>query len=68
MAIDTHTHFYEPNRPQGVPWPPSDNELLYRTVEQRSLRPTAGPPTTSHDERVVSSQSRPVVMTKSVAN
>lgn len=32
MIIDTHTHFYDPSRPQGVPWPPADNELLYRTV------------------------------------
>lgn len=30
--IDTHTHFYDPTRPQGIPWPPADNELLYRTV------------------------------------
>ena len=32
MIIDTHTHFYDPSRPQGIPWPPEDNELLYRTV------------------------------------
>jgi L-fuconolactonase len=32
MIIDTHTHFYDPTRPQGVPWPPADNALLYRTV------------------------------------
>lgn len=30
--IDTHTHFYDPSRPQGVPWPPAKDELLYRTV------------------------------------
>ena len=30
--IDTHTHFYDPSRPQGVPWPPREIELLYRTV------------------------------------
>lgn len=30
--IDTHTHFYDPFRPEGVPWPPKDNTLLYRTV------------------------------------
>jgi L-fuconolactonase len=30
--IDTHTHFYDPSRPDGVPWPPKDNKLLYRTV------------------------------------
>ena len=32
MIVDTHTHFYDPSRPQGVPWPGPDNELLYRTV------------------------------------
>jgi L-fuconolactonase len=32
MIIDTHTHFYDPTRPQGVPWPPPDDRLLYRTV------------------------------------
>jgi L-fuconolactonase len=30
--IDTHTHFYDPKRPEGVPWPPADDRLLYRTV------------------------------------
>jgi L-fuconolactonase len=31
-VIDTHTHFYDPTRPQGVPWPPKQDALLYRTV------------------------------------
>jgi L-fuconolactonase len=30
--VDTHTHFYDPTRPQGVPWPPKEDALLYRTV------------------------------------
>jgi len=30
--IDTHTHFYDPTRPQGVPWPDRSNKLLYRRV------------------------------------
>ena len=30
--IDTHTHFYDPSRTEGVPWPPKDNKVLYRTV------------------------------------
>lgn len=30
--IDTHTHFYDPARPQGVPWPPREDKLLFRTV------------------------------------
>jgi L-fuconolactonase len=32
MAIDTHTHFYDPGRPEGVPWPPRDDADLYRAV------------------------------------
>jgi L-fuconolactonase len=31
-ALDAHTHFYDPSRPQGVPWPARDDKLLYRTV------------------------------------
>lgn len=31
-VIDTHTHFYDPHRAQGVPWPPKDNRTLYRTI------------------------------------
>lgn len=30
--IDTHVHFYDPTRPQGVPWPPKEQKLLYRPV------------------------------------
>jgi len=30
--IDTHVHFYDPSRPQGVPWPPKTDSLLYRPV------------------------------------
>lgn len=29
--IDTHTHFYDPGRPGGIPWPPK-NSPLYRAV------------------------------------
>lgn len=31
-AIDAHTHFYDPTRPQGVPWPSKNDALLYRPV------------------------------------
>ena len=31
-AIDAHTHFYDPRRPQGVPWPGKNDALLYRPV------------------------------------
>ena len=30
--IDTHVHFYDPSRPEGVPWPPAKDKTLYRTV------------------------------------
>ena len=30
--IDCHTHFYDPTRPQGVPWPPRNEARLYRRV------------------------------------
>ncbi len=36
--IDTHTHFYDPTRPQGVPWPPKDDALLHRTVLPKDYR------------------------------
>lgn len=36
-VIDCHTHFYDPSRPQGVPWP-AKNSLLYRTVLPKDLR------------------------------
>jgi L-fuconolactonase len=36
--IDTHTHFYDPSRPQGVPWPPKNDALLYRTVLPKDYR------------------------------
>ena len=32
MIIDTHTHFYDPTRPEGVPWPDSNDDVLYRPV------------------------------------
>lgn len=30
--VDTHTHFYDPSRPQGVPWPLPTEKSLYRRV------------------------------------
>lgn len=32
MIVDTHTHFYDTSRPQGVPWPPEHHANLYRPV------------------------------------
>jgi predicted TIM-barrel fold metal-dependent hydrolase len=37
-VIDTHTHFYDPTRAQGVPWPPRDDKLLYRPVLPKGYR------------------------------
>jgi predicted TIM-barrel fold metal-dependent hydrolase len=28
--IDTHIHLFDPRRPQGVPWPPKDDKIMYR--------------------------------------
>jgi L-fuconolactonase len=42
-VIDTHTHFYDPSRPQGVPWPGRDNKLLYRTVLPKDYRAQSVP-------------------------
>jgi predicted TIM-barrel fold metal-dependent hydrolase len=36
-VIDCHTHFYDPSRPQGVPWP-SKSSALYRTVLPADLK------------------------------
>lgn len=47
-VIDAHAHFYDPTRPQGAPWPPREDSLLYRRVlpqDYRALpapRPVAG--------------------------
>src|SRR5580765_2254365 len=30
--VDCHTHFYDPTRPEGIPWPGKDDRVLYRTV------------------------------------
>lgn len=30
--IDTHTHFYDPQRPGGVPWPGKGDKQLHRTT------------------------------------
>lgn len=43
MIIDTHTHFYDPSRPQGVPWPRQQDTLLYRTVLPAHYRDLAEP-------------------------
>jgi L-fuconolactonase len=41
--IDCHTHFYDPGRPQGVPWPDRSDAALYRPVYPRDYRAVAAP-------------------------
>lgn len=41
--VDTHTHFYDPSRPQGVPWPGKDDAALYRTVLPADYRKLGDP-------------------------
>ena len=36
--IDTHIHLFDPRRPQGVPWPPKDNKVLYQPALPDRLR------------------------------
>lgn len=43
MIIDTHTHFYDPTRPEGVPWPNPNDDLLYRTVMPDDYKKLAVP-------------------------
>lgn len=41
-VIDTHTHFYDPTRPQGVPWPPKKSPF-YRKVLPADFLSVASP-------------------------
>ena len=41
--VDTHTHFYAPTRPQGVPWPSKDDALLYRPVLPKEFQTLTKP-------------------------
>lgn len=40
--VDTHTHFYDPSRKQGVPWP-GKNSPLHRTVMPADWKEVASP-------------------------
>ena len=40
-VIDTHVHFYDPGRPQGVPWPPKNDAMLYRRTLPGEFRQAA---------------------------
>lgn len=41
--IDTHTHFYDPTRPEGVPWPGRADKRLYRRVLPEEYKRLARP-------------------------
>lgn len=43
MIVDTHTHFYDPRRQQGIPWPRPTDELLYRPCLPKHLKSLAVP-------------------------
>jgi predicted TIM-barrel fold metal-dependent hydrolase len=45
-TIDSHVHFYDPTRSQGVPWPPKDIEILFRPRLPSDFR------TLTHDLRI----------------
>lgn len=41
--IDSHLHFYDPTRPQGVPWPNPNSKQLYRKVTPADYRAVPQP-------------------------
>lgn len=41
--IDVHTHFYDPTRKEGVPWPGKDSKTLYRPVLPKEFVALAKP-------------------------
>ena len=43
MIIDTHVHFYDTERPQGVPWPEPTNEVLYQPSMPSRFKALAEP-------------------------
>ena len=43
MIVDTHTHFYDPTRPQGAPWPGRNEKFLYRPMLPDHYRAVAVP-------------------------
>ncbi|MEC9093401.1 MAG: amidohydrolase family protein [Planctomycetota bacterium] len=36
--IDTHIHLYDPTREKGVPWPPEDDQILYKPHLPKEFR------------------------------
>ena len=42
-VIDTHIHLFDISRPQGVPWPPKEEAVLYKTALPDRYRKLAMP-------------------------
>jgi L-fuconolactonase len=40
-VIDTHIHLFDVSRPQGVPWPPKNDAVLYKTALPERYRKLA---------------------------
>ena len=43
LMVDCHTHFYDPTRPEGVPWPGKGDKVLYRTILPKHFLEQAAP-------------------------
>ena len=41
--VDCHTHFYDPTRPEGIPWPGKGDAVLYRTILPKQFLKQAAP-------------------------
>lgn len=41
--IDTHIHLFDTRRPQGIPWPPKDDTVLYQPALPARYRKIAAP-------------------------
>ncbi|MFC1761217.1 amidohydrolase family protein [Planctomycetota bacterium] len=41
--IDAHTHFWDIRRPEGIPWPPKTDSLLYKTILPEDMQAFAEP-------------------------
>lgn len=41
--IDTHIHLFDPTRPEGVPWPDKNNDVLYKPALPDRYRKIAAP-------------------------
>lgn len=42
-VLDTHIHLFDPRRPQGIPWPPKENKLIYKPTLPADFAKVARP-------------------------